>query len=124
MKIFAEPPRPPKNEDIFKDVNSLVEKSFPNCESDNPIFRKFGTRTGGMIDTWILNKNWKSFSNEDKWKYVAYCALYWQEQYKYWLEQEEYEQYLSYLLETGKEHPEFLNTYNLLKEKERNKDGR
>ena len=66
MKIFAEPPRPPKNEDIFKDVNSLVEKSFPNCESDNPIFRQFGTRTGGMIDTWILNKNWKSFSNEDK----------------------------------------------------------
>lgn len=118
MKIFDTPPVPPKDKDIFKDVNTLVKKSYPEYENQHPLFKKFGTRTGGMCDTWIFKKGWESLPEVDKWKYVAYCALYWQKQYEYWLDKIEYENYLNYLLETAKTHPEFMETYNLLKEKE------
>ena len=119
MKIFSSPPILPKDKDIFKDVNTLVKKSFPDHEGQHPLFKKFGTRTGGICDTWLFKKGWESLPEVDKWKYIAYCALYWKEQYKYWLEREEYKEYLSYLLEISKTKPEFIETYNSLKEKEK-----
>ena len=91
MRIFNEEPKPPKDEDIFiDDVNVLVKKSYPDHEGQHPLFKKFGTRTGGFFDTWIYTKDWDQLSETEKWKYVALCALYWEKQYKYWLEKEEY----------------------------------
>ena len=92
MRIFDREPLPPKDEDIFiDDVDVLVEKSYPNHEGQHPLFKKFGTRTGGFYDTWLYTKDWSQLSETEKWKYVALCALYWKEQYKYWLEKDEYD---------------------------------
>lgn len=33
MRIFDSPPVPKKDEDIFKDVNSLVKENYPSDES-------------------------------------------------------------------------------------------
>ena len=120
MRIFSEPPKKIKsNKEIFKSINKLVEENYPSNENDHPIFKQFGRRTGGMADTWLLKKDWKLNSEADKWKYVAYCALYWEERYRYWYESLQYETYKNYLLETAKEHPEFMETYNFLVEKEK-----
>ena len=73
----------PTDEIFHLSVNKLVEMSYPVCEGQHPIFEKFGTRTGGICDEWVLNKNWRSFSDTEKWKYVALCAFYWQQYYEY-----------------------------------------
>lgn len=92
MKILNKEPQPPKDEDIFiDDVDVLVKKSYPDNEEQHPLFKKFGVRTGGFIDTWIYTKDWNQLSETEKWKYVALCALYWKKQYEYWLEKEEYD---------------------------------
>lgn len=125
MHYFNQPPIKPKDEDIFiDDVNLLVKKSYPNYENQHPLFKKFGVRAGGICDTWLYTKNWEQLEEIDKWKYVALCALYWKEQYKYWNEQEEYEQYKNYLKEQSNRNPAFLTTLHKLEEKENMNDSR
>lgn len=118
MRIFNKPPAARQEKDIFKDIDTLVQENYPCDENQHPIFKKFGVRIGGVADCWILKDNWQSLPEIDKWKYVAYCALYWEDRYRYWYEKKLYQEYLDYLFETAKQRPEFMETYNLLKEKE------
>lgn len=82
----------PKNSDLisaetinlFKSVDTLVEESYPHYEAQHPLFEMFGTRTGGICDTWLLNDKWKDYPEELKWKYVALCNYYWLQEYKKW----------------------------------------
>ena len=73
-----------KTIDLFKSVDTLVEESFPYYEGQHPLFEKFGVRTGGICDTWLLNNKWKDYPEELKWKYVALCSYYWLHEYKKW----------------------------------------
>ena len=68
----------------FNNVNELVKECYPNGEYQHPIFAKFGTRTGGICDTWLLNDTWRSLPDIDKWKYVALCSLYWNKRHEQW----------------------------------------
>ena len=98
MKIFNSPPTPPKEENIFiDDVDKLVMQVYPEHEGQHPLFKKFGTRTGGICDIWDRTSNWKNLSELEKWKYVALCSLYWEKMYAYWYEKKEYEEYLKYV---------------------------
>lgn len=120
MHYFKQPPIEPKKEDIFiDDVDLLVQNSFPEYEGQHPLFKKFGTRTGGIYDTWLYTENWKQLEEIDKWKYVALCALYWEKQYEYWYEQEQYKQYKIKLKEWSNKNPDFLKTLQELEEKEK-----
>ena len=120
MYYFKHPPLKPKDEDIFiDDVNLLVKTSYPSYEGQHPLFKKFGIRTGGICDTWLYTKNWEQLDEVDKWKYVALCALYWENQYKYWLEKEEYEQYKIQLKDLSIKNPAFLDTLKKLEEEEK-----
>lgn len=102
MRIFDKPPRYPREAEILdKTVDELVLKSYPNFEGQHPIFRKFGVRTGGTNDTWLYTEDWQTLSEVEKWKYVALCALWWENMYRYWSEKEEFNQYLEYLREQG-----------------------
>lgn len=122
MHCFNHPPMKPKDEDILiDDVDLLVQASYPNHEGQHPLFKKFGTRTGGICDTWLYTTNWKQLDEIDKWKYVALCALYWEKQYKYWHEQEEYKQYKIQLKEWSVKNPAFLTTLYELEQKEETK---
>jgi hypothetical protein len=98
MRIFSKPPKEPKNEFFNMNANEIIEKqiAFPSHEGQHPLFKKFGVRTGGICDQWLLNENWRQFSETEKWKYIALCALYWKSQYQYWYDRKEYEQYLNY----------------------------
>lgn len=98
MRIFSKPPEKPKDKFFNMTANEIIEKQviFPLHEGQHPLFKKFGVRTGGICDQWLLNENWRQFSEAEKWKYIALCALYWENQYKYWREQKEYEEYLNY----------------------------
>lgn len=98
MTIFSEPPKKPKNEFFNMNANEIIQKQiiYPFHEGQHPLFKKFGVRTGGMLDQWLLNKGWEHFSETEKWKYIALCALYWEYQYRYWYQQKEYEEYLNY----------------------------
>lgn len=98
MKIFNKAPRHPDEDEIFnKTVDELVEESYPDHEGQHPLFKKFGVRTGGICDTWLYTKDWQDLPEIDKWKYIALCALYWKKQYAYWLDEEEFSQYLEHL---------------------------
>ena len=118
-------PKRPKEEDIFiDDINTLVEQNFPDYEGQLPLFKKFGTRTGGFIDTWVPTKDWKNLPEIEKWKYVAYCALYWEAQYKYWYECDEFKIYKEKVKEWAKGNPQFLTTLKIMEiseEEERSK---
>ena len=59
MIVYSKPPKRKSNKEIFKSVNELVEENYPNCENDHSIFKRFGMRTGGICDTWVLKKDWK-----------------------------------------------------------------
>ena len=125
MQMFPSPPKKPEDQDIFiDDVDTLVKITFPSYEGQHELFEKFGYRTGGICDTWIYNKGWEDLPEVDKWKYVALCSLYWEEQYKYWYEKKEYEEYKQYLKEQSKRDPQFLDTLNCLEdlENKRRKD--
>ncbi len=96
MRFFDHVPIKPKDEDIFiDDVDKLVLQVYPDHESQHPLFKKFGTRTGGFVDTWLRTDNWENLSELEKWKYVALCSLYWEKTYKYWLECKEYNESLT-----------------------------
>ncbi len=115
MRIFNKPPEKP-NEDFFQmsaDDIIIKEDIYPDHEGQHPLFEKFGTRTGGICDTWYRWKNWEELPEIDKWKYIALCSLYWEKQYKYWYEKKEYQEYLNHLLEHN-----FMEQYNYLKEQE------
>lgn len=119
MTCFTHPPVKPKDEDIFiDDVNLLVQMSYPDYEGQHPLFKKFGTRTGGINDTWLYTKDWEQLDEVDKWKYVALCALYWQKQYAYWCDKKDYQHYKELLKEWGKNNPAFLETLKQLEEEE------
>ena len=97
MRFFNKAPARPKEEDIFiDDVDRLVLQTYPEHEGQHPLFKKFGTRTGGICDTWSRTNDWKNLTETEKWKYVALCALYWEHQYQYWNECREYEEFLKY----------------------------
>lgn len=97
MRFFNHAPIKPKDEDIFIDnVDKLVLQVYPEYEDQHPLFKKFGTRTGGVCDTWLRTNNWKDLSELEKWKYVALCSLYWEKTYEYWLECKEYNEFLTY----------------------------
>lgn len=120
MYYFNHPPVVPKDEDIFiDDVNLLVKTSSPSYEGQHPLFKKFGTRTGGIYDTWLYTENWEQLDEVEKWKYVALCALYWEKQYEYRYEQEGYKQYKSQLKEWSIKNPAFLDTLQKLEEEEK-----
>lgn len=97
MKEVIKDTSNPKNSDLisaetislFKSVDTLVKESYPHYEAQHPLFKKFGTRTGGICDTWFFNDKWKDYPEELKWKYVALCNYYWLQEYKKWLRQEE-----------------------------------
>lgn len=116
MRIFD---KPPKKENRYKmSMKKLLDESYPWKEDDHPIFKKFGTRTGGFADTWLFKKDYENHTDAEKWEYIARCALYWLEEHKYWEECKEYREYKEYLLETAKKRPEFMETYNYLVEQE------
>ena len=97
MHFFDKPPTKPNDKDIFiDDVDILVSQVYPDHEMQHPLFKKFGTRTGGFCDMWLRTDDWKSSTEAEKWKYVALCSLYWKCQYKYWYECKEYEEFLKY----------------------------
>ena len=115
MRVFNKPPKKP-TEDFFQwAANDIIIKEdiYPDHEGQHPLFEEFGTRTGGFCDTWYRKKNWEKLSELKKWKYIALCSLYWKKWYKYWLEQMEYEEYLTYLKENN-----LIDQYNYLKEQE------
>ena len=97
MRFFNHVPIKPEDKDIFiDDVDKLVLQVYPDYEGQHPLFKKFGTRTGGICDTWLRTDNWKNLSELEKWKYVALCSLYWEKTYEYWLECKEYNEFLTY----------------------------
>lgn len=77
------------NKIFTADVDDLVESVYPSYEGQHKLFEFFGYRTGGICDMWTYTKDWKTLPTELKWKYVALCSLYWYQQYKTWLQQEE-----------------------------------
>ena len=80
----------PKDSEIFvDDVDELVLQCSPGHEGQHELLKKFGVRTGGYYDGWWFNDKWRSLPDEDKWRYVAYCSLYWYRWYKYWFYKEE-----------------------------------
>lgn len=113
-------PIEPKDEDIFiDDVDTLVRQNYSCYEGQHPLFKKFGERTGGINDTWIYTKDWPSLPEVEKWKYVAFCALYWEAQYKYRYDQENYYKYKEQVKKWSEQNPEFLKTLKILEEKEK-----
>lgn len=102
MQIFSKAPKHPDENEIFsKTVDELVEESCPDHEGQHPLFKKFGVRTGGIYDTWLYTKDWRDLPEIDKWKYVALCALYWEKQYAYQVDEEHFNKYLEHLKEHG-----------------------
>ena len=84
MRYFSLPPTPPNEKEIFiDDVDKLVMQTYPDHEGQHPLFKKFGTRTGGFTDAWVRTQDWQNLPEVEKWKYVALCSLYWQEVYQY-----------------------------------------
>lgn len=117
MRIFSKPPKPQEDKYKWK-LDKLLDDSYPSDEHDHQIFKKFGVRTGGIADTWLFKKDYKNHTDAEKWEYIARCALYWLGEYMYWLDKKEYEEYKTYLLETAKKRPEFMETYDYLVEQE------
>lgn len=117
MRIFNKPPHKPSDHPDFFNMtaNEIIEKElvYPDYEGQHPLFEKFGVRTGGICDVWVQIEEWKSLPEKDKWKYIALCALYWEQQYKYWLEKAEYREYLAELKANGQ-----IERYNSLKGQE------
>ena len=112
-------PERPKEEEIFlDDIDTLVEKVYPSHEGQMPLFKKFGTRTGGICDCWLYTKDWKELPEIEKWKYVAYCALYWEAQYEYWFEQERFKNKKIQVKEWAEKNPEFLKTLEVMEASE------
>lgn len=122
MISFREPPKKFDgcNYD-FGDLNSLVKKSYPGLGAEyySDFMKKFGYTVSGIYDGWELESDWEKYTNEEKWKYVALCSLYWLEFYKYLNDKNEYEEYKKQLKEWGKKNPEFLETLKQLESKER-----
>lgn len=86
---------------FHKTLDKLVQESHPNNEKDHPIFEKFGMRTKDELRIWKFNNNWKNFSEIEKWKYIALCAIYWNEFIKWLKDYNDYDIYLDYLKEIG-----------------------
>ena len=80
----------PKDSEIFvDDVDELVLQCYPDHEGQHDLLKKFGVRTGGICDGWWFNDEWRSLPELDKWRYVAYCSLYWLRWYEYWFYKKE-----------------------------------
>ena len=58
-------------------------------------------RTKDELRIWKFNNNWKNFSEIEKWKYIALCAIYWNEFIKWLKDYNDYDIYLDYLKEIG-----------------------
>lgn len=84
---------------FHKTVDELVEMSYPHNEKDNLIFEKFGANTKEGL--WEFKGNWKDFPEIEKWKYIALCAIYWNEFIAWKVKYDAYDQYLIYLKEIG-----------------------
>ena len=125
MIIFKEPPKRIKRYNYnFGDLNQLVKDSYPGLGAEycSDFMKKFGYTISGICDSWELNEGWEKYTNEEKWKYVALCALYWLEFYQYLNNEKEYEAYKNQLKEWSKKNPEFLITLKQLEDKEIDND--
>ena len=108
MDSFVIPMKPPVEPDnkFFKmSANQIIETGeiYPLHEGQHPLFKRFGTRTAGVCEQWVMDRNWRAQSDTDKWKYIALCSLYWLKQYQYWSDQRQYQNYLNYMKELNKE---------------------
>lgn len=119
MTVFSKPPKMKLDNEIFiDDVDKLVLESYPYHEHQHPLFKKFGTRTGGYIDAWLYTDDWKNLSDTEKWKYVALCERYWRYFYDYLYHEKEYEEYKTQLKEWSLKNPDFLLTLENLESME------
>ena len=113
MRVFYEPPKMPyTNDPIFTMTpDEIIEKEniYPEHEGQHPIFSNFGTRTGGICDTWLWTEDWKNLPEKEKWQYIALCTLYWWKKNKYYREHDEYLIFLDWLKENN-----MMDEYNKL----------
>lgn len=124
MTVFIKPPKETTIDYKNLSLDKLVQNSVPplGAESYNPIFKKFGCCYYGICDGWKFNDNWKENTDEDKWQFVALCALTWEKFYKWLHDQEEYKKYKRYLLSESKEDLRFLKTLERLELLEKDSD--
>lgn len=90
MGIYKEPSEHPDFFDMTADEIIEKEITYPDYEGQHPLFQHFGVRTGGICDVWLQSDEWRELPEVDKWKYIALCALYWEQRYRYWCEKAEH----------------------------------